>query len=149
MEIMRLFKRFSFQKVGIIAIALIIAIAGLYAYKTFSIIMPALTLLILIYQGNLKELKLSLSLPFVFSLLLLIFAGASIFWVENKPLALKTFFGLSLTYIFSLLFIAALLRASHELMIKIFRILYLTGYFLFLLIIFQVIADVLLSPIVK
>lgn len=146
MEIMGLIKRFSFQKGGIIAISLIMAFATLYAYKTFSIIMPALTLLILIYQGNLRELKIPLSLPFIFSLLLLILAGASIFWVGNKTLALKTFFGLSLTYVFSLLFIAAVLRVNQELLLKAFKIFYIASYCLLFLVIFQAFANYFLSP---
>jgi len=103
--------------------------------------MPLFAILMI---GNMKELKVisfSLSPPFLFLFLLLMWAGVSIFWAVTPIPALKTFASLCITFIFSFLFLSLIQKATPEVMSRAYLILTISGLILGFLILAQVMAD--------
>ncbi|OJW52571.1 MAG: hypothetical protein BGO67_06450 [Alphaproteobacteria bacterium 41-28] len=130
-----------YENLGLIIIALLIAIGGMYSTKLLSLLMPFLTLVIIWVQGGLKNLPLHASSPIVFLLFLLSWAGLSIFWAENSTAATKTFMSLSVTFIFAFLFFSCLMRATPGLISKAYRVMKMAGYLLICLVVFQALID--------
>lgn len=127
----------SYESLGLIFIALVIAIGGIYSYKLFSLLMPLFTIMAIWTQGGLKNISFYISPPFVFLGLLVIWAGMSVFWTVSPVPALKTFMALSVTFIFALLLISSLAKATPEMISKAYILMILSGFFLMLFIIFQ------------
>jgi exopolysaccharide production protein ExoQ len=134
-------KFLSYENVGLITIALLIAMGGVYSLNLISLLMPALTLIILWLQGGVKNVSLQTSSPIVLILLLLSWAGLSIFWAENPTAALKTVISLSITFIFAFLLISCLMRATPDLISKTYKTMKIAGFFLILLVVFQAFID--------
>lgn len=126
-----------YEKLGLILIALLMAFGAVYSTKMISVLMPALTLFLLWIQKGPKNLSFPIFFPFIFSFLLLMWGGMSIFWAINPQAALTTFFSLYLTFVFSFLFIASVRRATPHLIEKIYNLLKIFGYFLISILLFQ------------
>ncbi len=139
----------SYENLGLIFIALLIAIGGMYSLKLISLLMPLLTLLLIWVQGGIKNISLPVSSPLVFFLLLLSWAGLSIYWAENSTAALKTFMSLSVTFVFAVLFISCLMRATPALISKVYTIMMIAGYILICLVVFQAFIDTFLIKFFK
>jgi exopolysaccharide production protein ExoQ len=134
-------KIWSYENLGLVSIALLIAIGGVYSIKLISLLMPLLTFIIIWVQGGIKNVPLHAPSPIVFFLLLLSWAGLSIFWAENAIAALKTFLSLSVTFVFAFLFISCLMRATPELISKAYKVMKISGFLLICLVVFQAFLD--------
>lgn len=130
-----------YEKLTLLLLSGLIAISGLYSYKTFSLVFPLLTFLALWSEGGLKKFPASSSPPLLLFLLLCLWGGCSIFWAENQGAALKAFISLTLTFVCALFFFSSLHQASPKLRDKAYQILKLSGIFLVVLFIYQVSCD--------
>ncbi|MBS0271802.1 MAG: hypothetical protein JSR85_04065 [Proteobacteria bacterium] len=127
----------SYETLGLFLIALLMAIGTVYSTKLISVLMPVFAVFLLWVQRGTSKLSFHVFPPFVFLFLLLVWGGLSIFWATNPQVALKTIFSLSMTFAFSFLFLSCALRATPELIEKVYRILKIAGYFLMILVLFQ------------
>lgn len=127
----------SYENLGLFLIALLMAVGAVYSTKLISVLMPTLTVLLLWVQRGTKKLSFHIFPPYVFLFLLLAWGGLSIFWATNPQVAIKTIFSLSMTYVFSFLFLSCTMRATPDLIEKVYKILQIAGYFLMILVIFQ------------
>ena len=134
-------KTWSYENLGLVIIALLMAVGGMYSNKIISLLMPFLTLVLIWIQGGLKNVPFRLASPLAFLLLLLSWSGLSLFWAENASAALKTFLSLGGTFIFSLLFISCLMKATPDLISKAYKIMKIAGFLLMCLIVFQAFID--------
>lgn len=131
----------SYENLGLVFIALLIAIGGMYSYKLLSFLMPLLTIVVIWAQGGPKNISFYVSPPMVFLGLLLIWAGMSVFWAINPIPALKVFIELSVTFVFAFLLISSLIKATPDLISKAYRIMQVSGFFLILFVLFHALAD--------
>ena len=99
--------------------------------------MPLLTIIVIWFQGGLKNISFYISPPLIFLGLLLIWAGMSVFWTVSPIPALKTFMALGVTSIFAFLLISCLTKATPELISKVYTVVRFSGFFLMLFIIFH------------
>jgi len=132
----------SYKNLSFIFLAFLIAIMGIYSFKLFSILMPLLTLILIWYQGGIKNISFHVSPPFVFLFLLLVWAGVSTFWAYRPTEALKGIISLNFTFIFSVFFISSLTKATPDLISKASTLLKWAGGFLILLIAYQICIDI-------
>jgi O-antigen ligase len=132
----------SYKNLSFIAISLLTAVMGIYSLKLFSILMPILTLILIWYQGGIKNISFHVSPPFVFLFFLLLWAGISTFWAYQPKEALKGIIALNFTFIFSVCFISALTKATPDLISKVSTLLKWTGGFLILLVAYQVFVNI-------
>lgn len=135
-------KVWSYKNLSLIALSLLIAITGIYSFKWFSILMPVFTLILIWYQGGIKNISFHVSPPFIFLFFLLLWAGISSFWAYQPKAALKGISALNITFIFSVFFISALTKATPDLISKVSTLLKWAGGFLILLVAYQVLVDV-------
>lgn len=138
-------KTYTYEKIALFSLAFLMAIGGIYSYKIISFLLPVLTVIVIWLEGGVKHISLQLSPPLVFLLLLLIWSGMSVFWAEHPAVALKTFVGSTVTFIFALLFLSCLIKASPHLISKAYALIKISGLLLMILIIAQVYFDTFLS----
>lgn len=139
----------SYENLSLVFIALLMAIGGIYSYKLISFLMPFLTILVIWVQGGVKNISLALSPPFVFLFLLLIWASVGLAWAGNSIPAFKTVLSLGLTFVFSLLLLSCLLKATPQLIAKAYRVMKMAGYLLILFIVVQAFIDTFLIGFLK
>ncbi len=134
-------KKWSYERLGVWGISLLITIAAVYSYKLFSLLLPLLTFVVVWYQGGIKNIPLKASPPFVLISLLIGLGGLSLFWTENTEAAVKTFVSLMFTLLFAYLLIACLMKATPDLISKAYSVLKISGALIMVLIIFQAYID--------
>jgi len=93
------------------------------------------------WQGGIKNVSLSVNFPIVVGFLFLLWIGITIFWSSVQIPALKTFITLCFLFFFSILLISSAVKASPQLIEKTYTIMKLAGFFLMLLIVFQLCLD--------
>jgi exopolysaccharide production protein ExoQ len=130
------------EKFGVILIALLFSIAGLYSLKLLSFLMPLMAILAVRSQGGIKNISVYVNFPIIIIFFLLLWIGITTFWTSLPIPALKAFISLCFIFFFSLLLISSTVKATPDLIEKAYAILKLAGLFLMLLIIFQLCLDV-------
>ncbi len=131
----------TYESFALAFIALLFGVGGIYSYKIFSFLMPLLTIVMIWNRGGMRDLSFQLSPPFVVLLLLLIWSGVSIFWTTHQLSAVGTFIPLTITFIFSILFLLLIGNSPPDLTSRAYRILKISGCILILLILVQVVSD--------
>ena len=119
----------SYKNLSFVGLALLLAISGIYSLKLFSFLMPVFTLILIWYQGGIKNISFQISPPFIFLFLLLLWAGISVFWAYTPQEALKGYISLNFTFVFSVLFIACFAKIPPEWSAKVSTLVRLTGVF--------------------
>lgn len=145
--------KWSYESLGLILIALVMSVGGIYSYSSISFLMPLLTLFLIWFQGGLKNISFHIYPSFFFLFLLLMWAGISVFWTPNPNVALKTLIALSVTFAFSFLFISCIININiiknSSLLKKVCDFLKILTFFLIFLILLQVFADSLHIGLIK
>lgn len=139
----------SYEKLTLFSIAVLAAIGCMYSYKVMSFLLPLMTIIVIWFEGGIKNISFQIPAPFVLLFLLLIWGGTSIFWAENQSAALKTFLVSTLTFISALLFLSCLIQATPNLIAKAYDIIKISGLLLILLILFQVYTDTFFTGSIK
>ena len=137
MEFFILIKRESYENIAIVLFSLIFAAAGAYSTKFFSILLPFLACTFFIMQKGWQNFKFELPALAIFFALLLSLSGLSILWAINENTALKTFYSLSVTIVFSYIFLTSILKTNSDFILKVYKTLLITGLFLAIMILFQ------------
>lgn len=137
MEFFILIKRESYESIGIVLFSLIVAVAGVYATKFFSILLPFLACALFITQKGWKNFKFELPLLAVFFVLFLSLSGLSILWAINEKAALKSFYSFSMTLVFSYIFLSSILKTQSDFILKVYKTLLITSLFLTVFLVFQ------------
>src|SRR3990167_4395239 len=117
------------------------AVSSVYSIKFFSLLLPFLGGILFIVQKGWRHFKFNLPVLAIFFVLLITWSGLSLFWAVHEKAALKAFFSLSMTLIFSYVFLDGILKSKTDLTEKTYKTLILFGLFLATLIVFQSFLD--------
>jgi len=137
MEFFILIKRESYENISIVLFSLIFAVTSVYAAKFFSVLLPFLACTFFLVQKRWQNFKFDLPFLAIFFTLLICLSGLSILWAINGKAALKTFYPLSMTLVFSYLFLTSILKTQPDFILKVYKALLIASLFLAILIIFQ------------
>jgi O-antigen ligase len=132
------------EKTALFLLASLMAIAGVYAYKMFSFLLPLMTFILIWHERSVKTIPLHLSPPLFFGLLLLAWGGLSIFWADNLQAALSTYTSFTITFICALLFLSRIQQTSPALLSKASYVVQTAGLILLILVISQIMIDTFL-----
>jgi hypothetical protein len=117
------------EKFGVILIALLFSIAGLYSLKLLSFLMPLMAILAVRSQGGIKNISVYVNFPIIIIFFLLLWIGITTFWTSLPIPALKAFISLCFIFFFSLLLISSTVKATPDLIEKAYAILNSRVYF--------------------
>src|SRR5207245_6482208 len=106
------------EKLGLILLAVFVAVGCIYSYKFISLLLPLLTIIVIWVQGGLKNITLHVFPPVILFFLLLIWMGISIFWAPELTRAFKTFISVLLTFTFAFFLISCFLKATPDIISK-------------------------------
>lgn len=141
MEFFLLIKKESFENIVIFFLSLVFALAGVYATKFFSVLLPLLASGLFVMQKGWVHFKVKLPGLAVFFLLILGWSGLSLLWTINLDAGLKTLFSLGATFLFSYIFLCSILQGDSNLILKAYKLLTLSVFCLAALLVLQSIAD--------
>lgn len=141
MEFFILIKKESYENIGILLFSFIVAVAGVYSTKFFSVLLPLLACTFFITQKGWQNLKIDLPFLAIFFVLFLSISGLSILSAINEKAALRSFYSLSMTLVFSYIFIASILKVKSVVISRVYKTLILIGLFLAALLVLQSILD--------
>ncbi|MBY0271807.1 MAG: O-antigen ligase family protein [Alphaproteobacteria bacterium] len=134
-------KRESYENIGILLFSLVFAIASVYSTKFFSILLPFLACTLFITQKDWQNFKFDLPFLAIFFVLFLSLSGLSILTAVNKNAALQSFYSLSVTLVFSYIFLVSILNVKSAVILRAYKALIMIGLLLAVLHIFQSIMD--------
>lgn len=135
------------QEKGVLfLLASFIAVAGLYTCKMFSFLLPAVTILVVWFEGGLRSLSFRLTPPLLLVLLLILWGGISFFWAEYQKEVLTTYISLMGTFISAVLLLSCMLRASPALISRVSYVVKVAGLLLLTLVISQIFMDTFVRP---
>lgn len=141
MEFFTLIKRESYEDIGILLFSLVIAVSGVYSTKFFSILLPFLACAFFITQKRWQNFKFDLPFLAIFFVLFLGISGLSVLSASNEKVALRSFYSLSMTLVFSYIFLVSILKVQSAVILRVYKTLITTGLFLAALLVFQSIMD--------
>ncbi len=135
-------KRESYENIGILLFSLIVAVAGIYSTKFFSVLLPFLACTFFITQKSWQNFKFELPFLAIFFVLFLSMSGLSVLTAINKKVALQSFYSLSITLVFSYIFLASILKVKSAVILRVYKTLIMIGLLLAVLHVFQSIVDI-------
>lgn len=141
MEFFILIKRESYENIGILLFSLVVAITGVYSTKFFSVLLPFLACSFFITQKRWQNFKFDLPYLAIFFVLFLGISALSVLSASNEKVALRSFYSLSMTLVFSYIFLVSILNVKPVVILRVYKTLVTAGLLLAALLVFQSIMD--------
>ncbi|MBX9622169.1 MAG: O-antigen ligase family protein [Alphaproteobacteria bacterium] len=141
MEFFILIKGESYENIGFLLFSLVFAVAGVYSTKLFSVLLPFLTCTFFITQKGWQNFKFDLPYLAIFFVLFLGISALSVLSASHEKVALRSFYSLSMTLVFSYIFLVSILKAKPDVILLVYKTLITIGLFLASLLVYQSIVD--------
>lgn len=123
-------KRESYENIGILLLSLVVAVAGVYSTKFFSVLLPFLACILFITQKGWQNFKFDLPFLAIFFVLFLSISALSVWSAINEKVALKSFYSLSMTLVFSYIFLTSILKVKSVVILRVYKTLIIIGLLL-------------------
>lgn len=134
-------KRESYENIGILLLSLVVAVAGVYSTKFFSILLPFLACTLFVTQKGWKNFKFDLPFLAIFFVLFLSISALSGLTAISRKAALQSFASLSMTLVFSYIFLSSILKVKSAVILRVYKVLIIIGLLLAGLHVFQSTVD--------
>ncbi|MBL8676083.1 MAG: O-antigen ligase family protein [Alphaproteobacteria bacterium] len=134
-------RRESYENIATLLFSLVVAVAGVYSIKFFSILLPFLACTFFITQKAWQNFKFDLPFLAIFFVLFLSLSGLSVSSAVNEKAALKSFYSLSMTLVFSYIFLISILKVKPDLILRVYKTLVIIGLFLSVFLVYQASMD--------